>query len=58
MRFKIMDFQIQHSMVNFQDQKRLVPISPSTIQMNDFLQAQVNGGLKDVMKRIRQAMGP
>jgi PEGA domain len=56
-RFKIMDFQIQHSMVNFQDQKRLVPISPGTTQMNDFLKDQVHEGLKDVTQRIQVAIG-
>ena len=53
--FKIMDFQIQHSIVNFQDQKRLVPISPRTIQMNGFLEGQLREGLKDVTGRIQKA---
>jgi hypothetical protein len=55
--FKVLEFQVQHTLVNFRDEKQLIPLHPSRIQMNDMLQSQVQDGIRNVTERIRQGIG-
>jgi len=55
--FKVLEFQVQHTIVNFHDEKRLIPLHPSRIQMNDILQSQVQEGIRNVTVRIQSAIG-
>ena len=55
--FKVLEFQVQHTIVNFHDEKRLIPLHPSRIQMNDILQSQVQEGIRNVTERIQSAIG-
>jgi len=54
--FKVLEFQIQHTIVNFRDEKQLIPLHPSRIQMNDILQTQVQNGVRIVTERIQKAL--
>jgi len=53
--FKVVEYQIQHTIVNFQDEKQLIPVHPSRMQMNDLLQTRVRDGVRDVTERIQKA---
>ena len=60
--FKVLEYQIQHTLVanslfNIKDNKQMVPVHPSRMQMNDALQSQVREGVKIVTERIQQAIG-
>jgi hypothetical protein len=54
--FKIVEYQIQHTLVNFQDEKRSIPLHPSRMQMNDILQTHVQEGVRIVTERIQGAV--
>ncbi len=54
--FKVLEYQIQHTIVNFQDQKQLIPMHPSRMQMNEINQRHVQEGVPLVTERIQTAI--
>ena len=54
--FKVLDFQIHHTLVNFQDEKQLVPMHPTRMQLNDIDQTFVQIGERTVTERIQSAI--
>ena len=54
--FKVLEYQIQHTIVNFQDQKQLIPMHPSRMQMTEINQQHVQAGVQMVMERIQAAL--
>ncbi len=54
--FKVLEYQIQHTIVNFQDQKQLIPMHPSRMQMNEINQRHVQEGVLLVTERIQTAI--
>jgi hypothetical protein len=54
--FKMLEYQIQHTIVNFQDQKQLIPMHPSRMQMNEINQRHVQEGVQLVTERIQTAI--
>jgi len=55
--FKVIEYQIQDTLVNFHDVKQLIPVNASRVQMGDILQAQIQHGVRIVTERIQQAVG-
>jgi hypothetical protein len=60
--FKVLEYQIQHTAVvggllNIQDNKQLIPMHPSRMQMNDINQQHVQDGVRIVTERIQKAVG-
>ena len=59
--FKVLEYQVQHTvtsngLLNYHDNKQLITVSPSRMQMNDFLSARVQEGVRIVTDRIQQAI--
>ena len=60
--FKVLEYRVQHviqanSLFNVTDNKQLIPIHSSRIQMNDALQMQVRDGMQIVLEKIKQVIG-
>lgn len=55
--FKVVEYQIQHVMVNSHDEKQLIPMHPTRMQMNDINQQHVQDGVRIVTERIQKALG-
>jgi hypothetical protein len=55
--FKVVEYQVQHNIVNFQDQKQMVPMHPSRMQMTEINQEHVRDGVRIVSERIQKAIG-
>jgi hypothetical protein len=53
--FKVVEYQIQHELVNFRDVKHLIPVQQSRMQMNE-IQQQVQEGIRTVTQRIQSAI--
>lgn len=58
--FKVLEYQTQHTVVaeglKFRDDKQLIPLHPSRIQMTDILQSQVQEGTRIVTEKVQQAI--
>ncbi|MGA8146586.1 MAG: PEGA domain-containing protein [Gallionellaceae bacterium] len=59
--FKVLEYQVQHTvtsngLLNYHDNKQLIAVSPSRMQMNDLLLARVQEGVQIVTERIRQGI--
>jgi len=59
--FKVLEYQVQHTvtsngLLNYHDNKQLTAVSPSRMQMNDFLSARVQEGVQIVAEKIQQAI--
>jgi hypothetical protein len=60
--FKVLEYQVQHTvtsngLLNYHDNKQLTAVSPSRMQMNDFLSARVQEGVQIVAGKIQNAIG-
>ena len=60
--FKVLEYQVQHTvtgngLLNYHDNKQLTAVSPSRMQMNDFLSARVREGVQMVAERIQRVIG-
>ena len=59
--FKVLEYQAQHTIVaeglKFRDDKQLIPLHSSRIQMTDILNSQVQEGIRVVTERIQTAIG-
>jgi len=55
--FKVLDFKIQHTIVNLQDEKQLIPMDSSRMQMNEIYQNYIQEGVQTVTERIQRAVG-
>ncbi|HEV2330007.1 MAG TPA: hypothetical protein VGY56_14595, partial [Verrucomicrobiae bacterium] len=60
--FKVLQYQIQHTvtsngLLSYHDNKNLIPISPSRMQMTDVLQTLLQQGEQMVSERIQKALG-
>jgi hypothetical protein len=60
--FTVLDYQIQHTAVvnainDIRDDKRLIPLHPSRMQMNDINWQHVQEGVNTMMERIQRALG-
>ncbi len=59
--FKVLEYQIQstiqgNGLFDFRDNKQLIPVSPSKVQMTDVLQQQLQDGMKLVRDKIQEAI--
>jgi hypothetical protein len=54
--FKVLEYQIKHTVVNLSDQKQLIPMHSSRMQMNETDQRYLQEGLKLVTERIQTAI--
>jgi hypothetical protein len=59
--FKVLEYQVQHTvtsngLLNYHDNKQLIPVNPSRMQMNEGFQAQLREGVQIVTDRIQQAI--
>jgi hypothetical protein len=60
--FKVLEYQVQHSvtssgLLSYHDNKRLIAVNPSRMQMNSVFEGQVRQGVQIVTDRIQQALG-
>ena len=60
--FKVLEYQVQHvlqvnGLLNAQDEKKLIPINSTRMQMTDVLQARVREGVQNVSNKIKQVIG-
>jgi PEGA domain len=58
--FKVLEFEVQHTVVangllNFHDEKQLIPIHPSRMVITDDLRARVQEGIQTVAGKIQNA---
>jgi hypothetical protein len=54
--FKVVEYKIKHNLVDLKDEKQLIPIHPSRMQMDDLDQAHVKTGIRVVTERIQKAL--
>jgi len=59
--YKVLEYQVQHSvtstgLLSYHDNKNLIPVSPSRMQMNSGFEAQLREGVQIVTERIQQAI--
>lgn len=60
--FKVLEYQVHHivtsnGLLDYHDNKQLIPVSPSRMQMNDIFESQLRQGVQIVTERIEQAIG-
>jgi hypothetical protein len=60
--FKVLEYQVQHTvtsngLLNYHDNKQLIAVSPSRMQVTDMLQVRVQEGVQTVMGKIQRAIG-
>jgi len=55
--FKVIEYQIKHTLVDLKDEKELIPMHPSRMEMNEINQAHVQTGIRLVTERIQAAIG-
>jgi hypothetical protein len=61
--YKVLEYQIKTtvdvgSLLNGQDKKQMIPVSPEKIQMTDVLETQLREGTRIVLERIQRAINP
>jgi hypothetical protein len=54
--FKVIEYQIKHTLVDLKDEKQLIPMHPSRMEMNEINQAHVQTGIRLVTERIQQVI--
>ena len=54
--FKVVEYKIQNTLVDLKDQKQLIPMHPSRMQMGDLDQTHVQTGIRIVTERIQKAL--
>jgi len=54
--YKVVEYRIQHTLVNFQDTRQLIPMHPSRMQMDELNQLHVQEGIRLVKERIQKAI--
>ena len=54
--FKVVEYKIQHTLVDLKDVRQLIPIHPSRMQMSDLDQMHVQTGIRIVTERIQKAL--
>jgi hypothetical protein len=59
--YKVLEYQVQHSvtstgLLSYHDNKQLIAVSPSRMQMNSGFEAQLKEGVQIVTERIQQAI--
>jgi len=60
--FKVVEYQVKTTVVanglfNFKDNKQMIPVSPSRMQMTDALENQIRNGVQMVAGKIQTAIG-
>ena len=60
--YKVLEYQVQHTVtstgvLSLHDNKKLIAVNPSRMQMNSGFEAQLREGVQIVTERIQQAIG-